>query len=188
VDDPLARLARVDIVFKVPPRTSEDDDAVRVLGTILSSGRSSRLFQKVVREQQVASNVFAGRDPSIATGLFLVSATVAPGKTAAAVEAAVLAEIERIKAGPIADWEIEKARNNSKRTVVSGLTSSNNRAIQLAEFASVFGDTARVNQRIDRIARVTAADVQRVAAAFFTAENRTVVITQPKPGSKGGQQ
>ena len=61
--------------------------------------------------------------------------------------------------------------------MVSGLTSSNNRAIQLAEFASVFGDTARVNQRIDRIARVTAADVQRVAAAFLTAENRTVVIT-----------
>jgi zinc protease len=188
VDDPLARLARVDIAFKVPPRTSEDDDAVRVLGTILSSGRSSRFFQKVVREQQLASNVTAGRDSSIATGLFFVSATVAPGKTVAAVEAAVLAEIERIKSGPIADWEIEKARNNAKRTVVSGLTSSNNRAIQLAEYASVFGDTARVNQRIDRIARVTAADVQRVANAYFTAENRTVVITQPKPATKGGQQ
>ncbi|OFW46364.1 MAG: hypothetical protein A3J29_17855 [Acidobacteria bacterium RIFCSPLOWO2_12_FULL_67_14b] len=187
LDDPLARLARVDIAFKVPPRTSEDDDAVRVLGTILSNGRSSRFFQKVVREQQLAANVTAGRDSAVGPGLFFVTATVAPGKTAAAVEAAVLAEIERVKAGPIEDWEIEKARNNSKRTVVGGLTSSLNRGTQLAEFASIFNDTARINQRIDRIARVTAADVQRVAAAYFTAENRTVVITQPKPATKGGQ-
>jgi zinc protease len=188
VDDPLARLARVDIAFKVPPRTSEDDDAVRVLGTILSSGRSSRFFQKIVREQQLAASVNAGRDSSIGPGLFFVSAMVAPGKTVAAVEAAVLAEIERIKTEPIADWEIEKARNNSKRTVVSGLTSSLNRGTQLAEFSAVFGDTSRINQRIDRIARVTAADVKRVAAQFFTTENRTVVITQPKPAAKGGQQ
>jgi zinc protease len=188
VDDPLARLARVDFAFKVPPRTSEDDDAVRVLATILSTGRSSRFFQSLVREQQVSSGVQAGRDSSIGPGLFFVSATVAPGKTAAAVEAAVLAELERIKKGPIAGWEMDKARNNSKRTVVSGLTSSLNRATQLAEFASVFGDAGRINQRIDRISRVTAADVQRVAATFLTAENRTVVTTTPKPAAKGGQQ
>ena len=51
-----------------PAATSADDDAVPVLGTVLSSGRSSRLFQKVVREQQLASNVFAGRDAPIGPG------------------------------------------------------------------------------------------------------------------------
>ena len=188
VDDPLARLPRVDFAFKVPPRTSEEDDAVRVLATILSSGRSSRFFQKIVREQQLASNVFAGRDPSVATGLFGITATVAPGKTPEAVEAAVLAEIERIKTGPIEPWEIEKAQNNAKRAVVSGLTSSLQRGTQLAEFASVFNDTARINQRVDRLAKVTAADVQRVAAKYLTAANRTVVVTVPKPAAKGGAQ
>jgi predicted Zn-dependent peptidase len=188
VDDPLARLSRVDLAFKVPPRTSEEDDAVRVLATILSSGRSSRFFQKIVREQQLASNVFAGRDPSVATGLFGISATVAPGKTPEAVEAAVLAEIERIKTGPIEGWEIEKAQNNAKRAVVGGLTSSLQRGTQLAEFAAVFNDTGRVNQRAERIMKVTAADVQRVAAKYLTAANRTVVVTVPKPAAKGGAQ
>jgi zinc protease len=54
LDDALARLTRLDIVYKVPPRLTADDDALQVLGTVLSSGRSSRLFQQIVREQQLA--------------------------------------------------------------------------------------------------------------------------------------
>ena len=65
---------RVDIVFKVPPRLTADDDALQVLGTVLSSGRSSRLFQQIVREQQLAPNVIAGRDRRRRPGLFRVSA------------------------------------------------------------------------------------------------------------------
>ena len=188
VDDPLARLARVDIAFKVPPRASDEDDAVRVLATILASGRSSRLFQAVVREQQLAPAVFANRDATIGPGLFRVGATVAPSKTPEALEAALLAEIERVKAGPIETWEIEKARNNAKQQVVSGLTSSLQRGTLLAEYAAVFNDTGRVNQRAERIMKVTAADVQRVAAKYLIAANRTVVTTVPKPSAKGGAQ
>ena len=188
VEDPLARLARVDIAFKVPARTSDDDEAVRVLGTILSSGRSSRLFQKVVREQQLAANANANRDGSVGPGLFRVGGVVAPGKTPEALEAALLAEIERVKAGPIEAWEIEKAQNNAKQQMVSGLTSSLQRGTQLAEFAAVFNDTARVNLRAERIMKVTAADVQLVASKYLTAANRTVVTTVPKPAAKGGAQ
>ena len=188
VDDPLARLARVDIVFKVPARASDDQDAVQVLGTILASGRSSRFFQKVVREQQLASTIFAGRDGAVGPGLFRINAMVAPGKTPEAVEAAVLAEIERVKTEPIEAWEIEKALNNAKRGVVGGLTSSLQRGTQLAEFAAVFNDTGRINQRVERLTKVTAADVQRVAAKYLTAANRTVVTTVPKPAAKGGAQ
>ena len=180
LDDPLARLARLDIVYKVPPRLTPDDDALQVLGTVLSSGRSSRLFQNVVREQQLAPNVNAFRDGAIGPGLFRVIGTVTPGKTPEALEAAVLAEIERLKTEPIADWELEKARNNAKRGVVGGLTSSLQRAIQLAEFAASYGDASLINQRVDRLLKVTAADVQRVAKTYLTPENRTVVVTTPK--------
>ena len=67
---------------------------------------------------------------------------MAPGKTPEAVEAALLAEIERVKTGPIEAWEIEKAQNNAKQQMVAGLTSSLQRGTQLAEFAAVFNDTA----------------------------------------------
>jgi len=188
VPDALARLARVDIVYKVPPRLTADDDAIQVLGTVLSSGRSSRLYQQVVREQQLSPNLFAARDQATGTGLFQVSAPVAPGKTAEALEKAILAEIEKLKTAPIEAWEMEKARNNAKRAVVSGLTSSLQRANQLSQFAAEFGDPALINQRVDRIAKVTAADVQRVAREYFTTGNRTVVVTMPKPaGGQGGQ-
>ena len=180
IEDPLARLPRVDIVFKVPPRNTPDDDAMQVLGTVLSSGRSSRLFQQIVREQQLTPNVQAGRDPSLGIGLFRVSGAVSPGKTAEALEAAIDAELDKVKNGPIEEWEIEKARNNAKRAVVGGLTSSLQRAIQLAHYAASFGDPALINQRVDRIAKVTAADVQRVARTYLVPQNRTVVITMPK--------
>ena len=190
IEDPLARLPRVDIVFKVPPRNTPDDDAMQVLGTVLSSGRSSRLFQQIVREQQLTPNVQAGRDPSLGIGLFRVSGAVSPGKTAEALEAAIYAELDKVKNGPIEEWEIEKARNNAKRAVVGGLTSSLQRAIQLAHYAASFGDPALINQRVDRIAKVTAADVQRVARTYLVPQNRTVVITMPKgakPTAGGGR-
>ena len=126
----------------------------------------------------------AGRDGAVGPGLFRVIGTVAPGKTPQALEAAIYAEIERVKAGPIEEWEIEKARNNAKRSVVSGLTSSLSRATQLADFAANYGDPALINQRVDRISKVTAADVQRVARTYLTQENRTVVITTPKSATR----
>jgi zinc protease len=180
LDDALARLTRVDIVYKVPPRLTAEDDALQVLATVLSSGRSSRLFQQIVRELQLAPTVNAGRDGAVGPGLFRVTGNVSPGKTAEALEAAIYAEIEKVKTGSIAEWEIEKARNNAKRGVVAGLTSSLQRALQLAEFAGSYGDPGLINQRVDRISKVTAADVQRVARAYLVPDNRSVVVTRPK--------
>jgi zinc protease len=186
IEDPLAKLAQVDIVFKVPPRLTPDDNAVQVLGAVLSSGRSSRLYQQVVRTQQLSPNLFAGRDSAVATGLFQISAPVAPGKTPDAVEKAILAEIEKLKTATVEAWEIDKARANAKRAVVAGLTSSLQRSVQLAEFAAEFGDPGLINQRIDRISKVTATDVQKVATTYFTTENRTVVVTVPKGAAPTG--
>ena len=168
----------------MPPRLTADDDAIQVLATVLSSGRSSRLYQKIVRELQLAPNVNAGRDSAAGPGLFRVSATLVPGKTVESLEAAVYQEIDRVKNGPIEDWEIEKARNNAKRAVVGGLTSSLQRAMQLAAFAGTFGDVNLINQRVDRIMKVTVADVQRAARTFLVTENRTVVVTTPKAATR----
>jgi predicted Zn-dependent peptidase len=116
IEDPLARLARVDVVYIVPPAGSPDSSALDVLSDVLSSGRSARLNQVIVREKQLATAVFAGAQDSRGPGLFQVFATVAPGKTPADVEAALYEEIEKVKAGPIADWEMEKAHNSARRS------------------------------------------------------------------------
>ena len=188
LEDALARLPRLDMAYKIPPSSSPDSDALSVLGTILSSGRSSRFYESIVRQKQLSSGVGAGTDGSRGPGLFAISAVAMPGKTLAELEAAIDLETERVKTAPIEDWEIEKARIGARRSFVSGLGSSVNRAYQLTENAMFFDEPDRINTRADRIAKVTAADVQRVARQYLVKTNRSVVLTTPKPAAPKGAQ
>jgi zinc protease len=179
VDDSLARLPRLDIGYRVPSSLSPDDDAVDVLGEILASGRSARLYEHLVRGKQLAVSVRSFAPSSRGPRLFGIEATPAPGASLDQLEQAIYSEIEGVKAGPIADAEIEKARNAAQRQFVRSLDTSLARARNLAEYALFFGDPGRINTRWDRLARLSAADLQRVAKQYLTADNRTVVITHP---------
>ena len=188
LSDALARLDRVDIVYKIPPAMSADEDALSVLGTVLGSGRSARLYEQIVRQQQLAASTSAFAATGRGTGLFRVNAIASPGKTVAQLERALLEEIEKVKTGPIAPWEIEKARTTARSSFVSNVQSTLSRAILLSEYALFHDDPNLINTRAEKIAAVTAEDVQRVARTYLTAENRSVVITSPKPAaaSQGG--
>ena len=113
IEDGLARLTRLDMVYKTPPSSSPDDDALRVLATVLSSGRSSRFFENIVRQKELASNVFAGGGESRGPNLFSVVSTVNPGKSVADLEAAIEAEIERVRRVRLKDG---RSRRRAKRT------------------------------------------------------------------------
>jgi zinc protease len=189
IEDQLARLPRIDIAYKVPPSSSPDMDALSVLGTILSGGRSSRFYEAIVRQQQLSNGIAAGTNDSRGPGLFRIIGTALPGKMLNDLEAAIDQEIDRVKTAPIADWEMEKARTDARRSLVADLGSSLNRAVQISEEAMFFNDPDRINTRADRVAKVTAADVQRVANRYLVKSNRSVVLTLPKtaaPG-RGGQ-
>jgi zinc protease len=190
IEDSHARLARVDIAWVGPAAASPDVDALDVLSDVLAGGRSARLNQVIVREKQLATTAAAFPDERRGPGLFLSFATVAPGKNPADVETAILEEIEKVKSGPIADWEIEKARNSARRNAATTVTSTLQRAIQLGQYALFYDDPNRINTISERIEKVTAADVQRVAKQYLTKENRSVIITTPKAAAatKGGQQ
>ena len=154
---------------------------------MLSSGRSGRLNEAVVREKQLATSAFAGNPDKRGPGLFQISATVAPGKSPADVEAALLEEVEKVKTGPIEDWEIEKAHNNAIRQQAGAATSTLTRAIELGEYAAFYDNPELINSHKDRYQKVTAADIQRVARQYLTTDNRSVVITTPKTAGSGGQ-
>ncbi len=185
LEDALARATRIDMNYLVPPSSSADDAALQVLATVLSGGRSGRFYEQVVRQQQLATNVGAGKGESRGPGLFGISITLAPGKQAADAEKAVLAEIEKIQQTPPAEWEIEKARANAQRSLVSQQQSSLSRAVLLSQYALFYNDPNRINTRAAMIKAVTPADVQRVAAKYLTANNRSVVVTTPKPAAAG---
>ena len=104
----------------------------------------------------------------------------------AALEAAIDAELERVKAGPIADWELEKARTAARRQYVQTMGSSLGRAIQMAQNAMFYNDPDKASKRAAQIEKVTATDVQRVANQYLVKTNRSVVVTTPKRPTTGG--
>ena len=160
-------------------------DALNALTSILGAGRSARLYDSLVRQQQVAVQVYSGMQAAKGPGLFYVEAIAAPGKTVPDAEAAMYAEIEKVKTGQIQEWELEKARNAARRGLVSSLQNSLQRAILLSRYAVFYNEPGVINTRYDRIASVTKNDVQRVARQYLTPENRTVVITTPSNKGAG---
>jgi zinc protease len=180
INDALARLPRIDIVYHVPQSLTPDADALSVLGTMLTGGRSSRMYESIVRQKQLSSSVGSGASESRGPGLFRIQGTAMPGKSMADLEQAIYEEVERIKEGKIQDWEIEKARNAARRSFVNNLGNSLQRAVLISQLAVYYDDPGLINTRWQRISAITAADVQRVAKQYLTRQNRTVVITNPK--------
>jgi predicted Zn-dependent peptidase len=167
---------------------SKDDDGLTVLASVLSSGRSSRFYENLVRQQQLTSGVSASSTSNRGPGLFRIGATALPGKSIAELEKGIYAEIEKVKTGAIADWELQKAQNNWRRNMTANLGSSLQRAISLGRYALFWNDPNLINTYADRIAVVKAPEIQRVARQYLVDTNRTVVITMPKvtTGSQTG--
>jgi len=187
IEDPLAQLARVDIAYKIPPGNTPDWYALAVLGELLSSGQSSRLFQKMVRETQVAQQARAGADESRGTSLFFANLLVSPGKDPAEAEKIFYSELDRMKNEPVTDAEMQKVRMMVRRSDVEQLEGTLGRARSLGENAVYYNDPNVINSSSEMVNKVTKADIQRVAQTYLTQNNRTVVTTLPKPRTGGAQ-
>jgi predicted Zn-dependent peptidase len=185
VDDVLARSPRVDLAYKALPGNTADFYALQVLSNALQGGQSSRLYQKLVKEKEQVTGVFGFVDEKRGPGALYIVATAKPGVKTADVEANIYQEIERIKTEPIADWELQKAKNTTRRAFITNLQSSLSRAINLSQYAIYYNDPGLINTRLDKVNAVTKEDVQRVANKYLRETNRTVVITMPKPKAKG---
>ncbi|MDH4084804.1 MAG: insulinase family protein [Nitrospira sp.] len=174
------------IGYHKPTLGDPDDDVFDVIDAVLSEGLTSRLHQKLVREKRIAASV--GSDASHpgarAPNLFIVTATPLAPHTTAEVEAAIYEELERLKREPVSSKELEKVLNNLDADLVRGLRSNSGLASQLALYQAVAGDWQYILTSRDKIAKVTAADVQRVATQYFTKSNRTVAVLMKKGNAK----
>jgi zinc protease len=181
VDDGLARLSQVDLAFKTLPGNTPDFYALQVLSAALQQGQSSRLYQALVKDKQLVQSVGGFADEKRGTGAIYTSATVRQGVKTEDVEAAIYAEIERLKSEGIADWELQKAKNTTRRNFINGMQSSLSRALNISVWTTYYNDPNLINTRLTKVDAVTKADVQRVANKYLVTTNRTVVVTVPKP-------
>ena len=174
------------IGYHKPTLGHPHDDVFDVIDAVLGDGLTSRLHQTLVREKRLAASV--GSDASHpgvrAPNLFVVTATPLAPHTTAEVETAIYEELERLKREPVSSQELEKVLNNLDADLVRGLRSNSGLAAQLALHQAVAGDWRYILTSRDKVAKVTAADVQRVATQYFTKSNRTVAVLVKKHTDK----
>jgi len=180
VEDPLARLPQITMGYKGIVDNTPDYYALQVLHQALSSGQSSRLYQKLVKEKELVTSVSGYTNALRGNGDYRITATAAPGKKLEDIEAAINDEIARLQREPIADWELTKAKNAARRSLIQGLSSSLSIAIRLSECAVFYNDPGLVSTQFDKYAAVSKEDVTRVANKYLIPTNRTVAITIPQ--------
>jgi zinc protease len=183
MSDPLARATQVQIAYKTPVGNSPDQYALRVLSSVLQSGDSSRLYQMLNKEKELVVGIGGFVDERIGPGGLYIGATVRPGKKAEDVEATIYSEIEKLQQQPIAEWELEKAKNTTRYGYLQSIRSAGSRATQLGSFTVKFNDPNLINTRVAGFETVTREDVQRVARKYLQAKNRTVIVTNPAPAA-----
>ena len=181
IDDSFARTPRLDIVYKIPPGNTPDWYALDVLGRVLSSGASSRLYQKFVKEKEMALSVSADADEHRGPSLFWLSIMARPNTDLGELEKMLYGEIARVQSEPVADWELKKVQMELQRQRAQQAYSSRSRANALGHFAVYYDQPELINSIWRQYARVTKADLQRVARFYLNEAKRTVVTTLPKP-------
>jgi len=174
------------IGFHKPALGHPDDYVFDVIDAVLSDGLTSRLYTNLIREKRIAASVNSDSNyPGVRSpNLFILSATPLAPHTTVEIEAAIYAEIERLKTEPVSAKELEKVLNNLDADLVRALRSNGGLASQLALYQTVAGDWRYALKARDKIAAVTPADIQRVAAEYFIKSNRTVATLVKKAGGK----
>ncbi|MGF1584648.1 MAG: M16 family metallopeptidase [Bacteroidales bacterium] len=166
--------------YNIPERGADDYYAVDMLGALLSRGQSSRMYRRLVDEQQVALQVMAMplglEDP----GLSLIYAFPNMGVDPRDLEDAINAELEEVKNDLISELEMEKLKNQFESQFVNNNTTMASRASSLANYHTLFNDASRINTEIEKYMAVTRQDILDVANRYFIPENRVVLYYLPK--------
>ncbi len=197
-----AQVAEKTVVLKMPsqplyiegyhrPDYLDPDDAVYdAISDILSNGRTSRLYRSLVRDQQIAAEAagFSGFPGDKYPGLFAFFAVPLPGHTPDQMRDAIHKEIDKLKTTDVTDEELEMFKTRSRADLLRGLADNEGLASQLAVYQQRYGDWRELFRQLDKIDKVSKADIRRVANKTFVDTNRTVGILefeQPKSASSG---
>ena len=165
-----------------PNLPHRDDYVFDVISNLLTDGRSSRMYRRLVKDLQIAVSVdsFGSYPGSRFPNLFLVMATPRAPHTAEEVEKVIYEEIERLKNEPIDAKELEKCRNQMEASFVRALDSNEGLSSQLSSYQALIGDWRYIEQHPKVIRTIDAAEIQKVARKYLVASNRTVGILVKK--------
>lgn len=166
--------------YPLPAQGTKDYYAMEMLSTLLSGGQSSRMYRRLVDEEQTALMVnaipFGLEDP----GLNIVLAFPNMGVEPEVLEQGINEELEKVKNELISAEEMQKLKNQFESRMVNSNTTIASRATNLANYHTFYGDANRINTELDNYLAVTPQDIQRVANEYLREERRVVLYYLPK--------
>ena len=179
-----AELPYVISAYKVPNIMSEDSYALEVLATVLSGGKSARIYKSLIDEQRIALSAGAGYSSTNRYPfLFYLYGTALPGKKIEDVENALYKEVDKVKSQFPDEREMQKAKNQIEADYIMSQDSIFYQAMVYAQF-ELIGDWRLKEKYLEGIRKVTPEDVQRVAKKYIVQKRRTVGILIPIKNSK----
>ncbi|MEB3355231.1 MAG: pitrilysin family protein [Synechococcales bacterium] len=148
----------------------------QIINSILSGGRTSRLYKSLVEEKQIAlaAQSFDGLPGDRFPNLIMFYALTAPGHTVEELADAFRIEIERLRTEPVSEQELERVKTQARAGLLGILSSNQGMASLLPEYEAKTGSWRNLFEDLKALEEITAADVMRVAQATFRPENRTV--------------
>lgn len=184
IDDENAPAGMVDIVWRTVPAGHPDEVPLDLLAEILGGGHSSRLYRDLVADRQIAVETNASTYNLELDGVFDASAVQQPGAdNANEIIDSIRKHIRQIQQEGVTDEELEKARNQRLKSVVTSNLNIASKAAILGHAAVIEGDVSQVNRIFDEIRQVTRDDIQRVAAEYLALDKEIVIIV--KENAKG---
>jgi len=159
-----------------PAATDADNSVYEVISMLLSTGRTSRLYKSLVRDQKIAAVAagFSGFPGDKYPNLFTFYGVTTPGHSPDEIGTAIHAELDKLKTEDVSADELASVKTRVKAQLIRSLGSNSGLAGAMAETQNLYGDWRELFKQVDSIDKVTAADVKRVANATFVANNRTV--------------
>jgi predicted Zn-dependent peptidase len=178
------------------PSYRDPDDAVYdAISDIMSNGRVSRLYRSLVEQQQIAAEAegFSPFPGDKYPSLFAFYAVPLPGHTPAEMRDAIHKEIEKLKTTDVTDAELQMYKTRTRADLLRGLADNQGLANSLAEYQTRYGDWRELFLQLDKVDKVTKADIRRVANQVFVPSNRTSAEIDTEPaapaaGKNGGAQ
>lgn len=182
---PNVTLPAVLVNWLIPKYASEDTAALSVLDNILSVGKSSRLYQSLVYEKQISAEANTWIDQAQQAGNFSAYSIMANGHSVEEGQAALLAEIARLRDDKVTEEELEEAKNEQIATTLRGREALLGRGNEIGNSLIMTGDATAAERLLERIRKVSAEDVQRVAKTYLTDQSYVVIKYLGDSGKPG---
>lgn len=163
------------IAFHMEGRTDPSYYTCDLISDILSQGQSSRLYRRLLKEQELFSEINAYITGSIDPGLFIVEGKPHQGVSIEQAEAALWAELQKMKDEFVLDYELEKVKNKTESTLEFAELSILNKAMSLAYF-ELLGDANGINQEAEHYLAVTVEDIKKQSQKMFRKGNSSTLI------------